>query len=85
VAELTYSFFAGVVAGSCGMREVLANPELMNPAKTNMSAKSFPNRSFIMAESLEFPSGIALLEGNDSTSVQILSAQTAFFRDLRTL
>ena len=38
-----------------------------------------------MAESLEFPSGIALLEGNDSTSVQILSAQTALFRDLRTL
>jgi hypothetical protein len=37
-----------------------------------------------MAESLEFPSGIALLEGNDSTSVQILSAQTAFFPDLRT-
>jgi hypothetical protein len=50
-----------------------------------MSAKSFPNSSFIMAESLEFPSGIALLEGNDSTSVQILSAQTAFFRDLRSL
>ena len=38
-----------------------------------------------MAESLEFPSGIALFEGTDSTSVQILSAQTTFFRDLRTL
>ena len=38
-----------------------------------------------MAESLRFPSGIALFEGNDSTLVQILSAQTALFRDLRTL